>query len=228
MRILIVDDEFELANIYRKVLTGYGKTADIALDLKAAKQKFLAVQYDLILLDMNLTDGSGIELLEEIRLVNKKIPIIIISAQNIDTQIAKTLKIGADDYMVKPVNYDVLDARISAVIRRNQAEITNEKVIGKLVIDYSNRRIMYDKQPIILTNKEYEIFLIIVSTYPDYCSTEMIVEKSYDEYFDPSSTVLRVHISKLKKKLNQAADYELLFLKRGWGYNICAEKPKEK
>lgn len=223
MKILIIEDQFELANIYREVLNKHIISSDIALNAKEAMMKLKNKDnvYDMILLDLNLPDMSGMELLQEIRVIDKKISVIIISAQNQDESIIKGLNYGADDYLVKPINFDELIARINVINRRKKERWSNLVEIENIRIDYNLNTVYVNDEILKLSNKEFTILSLLVDNYPAYVDKTLIFNSLYDEYYDENSSALRVHIYNLKKKLTKSMGYNVIDNEKNKGYRLC-------
>ncbi|WP_291581756.1 response regulator transcription factor [Clostridium sp. UBA6640] len=220
MRILIIEDDKDLANITKKSLEEFGFCSDIGNNGYDGEEKASINEYDAILLDLNLPDKDGLDVLNFMR--NKEIltPIIIVTARDEVKQRAMGLDLGADDYLVKPFDLIELRARIQAVVRRFYGRVNSEIKIGELTIDPKIRIAKYDSKEIKLSAKEFDILEYIATKHPHVVSSEDIAEHIYDEFFDPFSSVLRVHISNLKKKLKSVAELDILITLKGKGYRL--------
>lgn len=196
MRVLIIEDNVEILKCMKVELEKSGLYVDIANNGLEGEEKAYVNEYDVILLDLSLPDKDGTEILKYLRKENIETPIIIITAS---IEITKGLNLGADDYIVKPFNMDELNARIQAVLRRFRGRGNPNIVLNQLIIDPISRRANYDKKRIDLTTKEFDILEYLAIKYPAIVSSEEILEHTYDESFDSFSSVLRVHIAKLRK-----------------------------
>ena len=221
MRVLIIEDNQELSTSMKAGLKQEKISVDLAYTGIAGEEKAFVNSYDAILLDLNLPDKDGLEILSFLRQSKVETPIIIITARDEIQERAKGLDFGADDYLVKPFDLLELNARLRAIIRRFHGRTTPQITIGKLVVNPVCRQVIYDQKVISLKPKEYDILLCIVENYPAIVPIAKIAEHVYDDDFDPSSSVLRVHMARLKKKLADAADRELLKNIRSKGYQIC-------
>ncbi len=218
MKVLIVEDVFEIASAYRNELKNHNIISDIAPNIKEANSKLQTNEYDIALLDINLPDGSGVDLLNSIRLSGKNIGIIMITARTEDELLVQSLNEGADDYLQKPVKYYELISRINAVYRRMQSRVTSNFILNNIEIDFSSSVILVDQEPIKVTKKEFLVIEKLCRTYPGYASTEQINAAINDEY-DVSSASIRVHIYNLKKKLEQSNVN--LENTKNLGYRLC-------
>lgn len=220
MRVLIIEDNVEILKCMKVELEKPGLYVDIANNGLEGEQKAYVNEYDVILLDLSLPDKDGMEILKYLRKENIETPIIIITAS---IEITKGLNLGADDYIVKPFNMDELNARIQAVLRRFRGRGNPNIVLNQLIIDPISRRANYDKKRIDLTTKEFDILEYLAIRYPAIVSSEEILEHTYDESFDSFSSVLRVHIAKLRKKLKKTTGKDILLTTRGKGYSLFFE-----
>ena len=220
MRVLIIEDNVEILKCMKVELEKSGLYVDIANNGLEGEEKAYVNEYDVILLDLSLPDKDGMEILKYLRKENIETPIIIITAS---IEITKGFNLGADDYIVKPFNMDELNARIQAVLRRFRGRGNPDIVLNQLIIDPISRRANYDKKRIDLTTKEFDILEYLAIRYPAIVSSEEILEHTYDESFDSFSSVLRVHIAKLRKKLKKTTGKDILLTTRGKGYSLFFE-----
>ncbi|CEQ22041.1 DNA-binding response regulator [[Clostridium] sordellii] len=223
MRVLMIEDNKDLACNVKLGLEKEGLVVDIANNGEDGDEKAFINDYDIILLDLNLPDKDGIEMLEFFRKNKLNTPIIIVTARDGVSELAKGLDLGADDYIIKPFQIIELRARIQAVIRRFYGRTNPTIEVGPLSINPSSRKVYVYGNEVKLGTKEFDILEYIASRNPDIVSGIDIAEHVYDEYFDPLSSVLRVHIARLKKKLKAVSGKEILITTRGIGYSICEE-----
>ncbi|WP_333661113.1 response regulator transcription factor [Chishuiella changwenlii] len=168
MKILIIEDEVELAKSMEEYLSEENYLCEIAFSFKEAMDKIFTFNYDCILLDITLPDGNGLKILEELKKENKQdgviiiIIIIIISAKNsIDDKI-KGLHIGADDYLTKPFHLSELTARIYSLIRRKQFNNSNIIIQDELEIDVLAKTVSFNNKLIELTKKEFDLLIYFI------------------------------------------------------------------
>lgn len=223
MRLLIIEDNIELATSMKKGLEKINFKVDVSNDGEDGQEKAFINEYDVILLDLNLPDMDGIDVLKLLRSKNVTTPIIIITARDEVDDLAVGLDNGADDYITKPFKLLEVRARIHAVVRRFHGRTNPIINIGKIELNPINRKVYIDGEEVNLAIKEFDILEYICYKYPAVVSSEEIVEHVYDENFDPFSSVLRVHISRLKNKINTAYNKEVLINVRGKGYLLCVE-----
>jgi two-component system response regulator QseB len=224
MRLLIIEDEKDLALVMKRGLEDRGFTVDVSNTGMEGEEKALANRYDAVLLDLNLPDKDGLDVLTYMREQEIQTPVIIITARHAVSERTNGLNIGADDYIVKPFDFEELKARIQAVIRRSYGRTKNEINIGRVRIDTNTRKAFVNGLEMALSAKEFDILEYLARRHPDTVSSEDITEHVYDEYFDPFSSVLRVHIANLRKKLTAAGGEGLLVTVKGMGYRLCVEE----
>ena len=223
MRLLIIEDNIVLADSMKTGLEKAGFHVDVSYTGAGGEERAYVNGYDAILLDLNLPDKDGIDILKFLRKSNIETPVIIITARDEIEERALGLDLGADDYLTKPFQLLELRARVQAVIRRFHGRTNPQIVINGLIINPSARTAEIDGEPLILVAKEFDILEYISTRHPAIVSSEEIAEHVYDEDFDPFSSVLRVHLTRLRKKLSAAAGYEVLITMRGKGYSLCVK-----
>lgn len=224
MRILVIEDNIELANSMKVGLEKMNFKVDVSNTGENGEEKATVNEYDVILLDLNLPDMDGIEVLSCLRKASINTPIIIITARDKVVELALGLDTGADDYITKPFQLLEIRARIHAVIRRFHGRTNPIINIGKLQLNPITRTVHIDNKQVIMATKEFDILEYICYKHPAVVSSEEIAEHIYDEGFDPFSSVLRVHIARLKKKLSNVYGDDVLTNIRGKGYILCVEK----
>lgn len=176
-----------------------------------------------MLLDFNLPDKDGIDILRHLRSKKIETPVIIGSARDEIEERAMGLDLGADDYRTKPFDLLELRARVQAVIRRFHGRTNPVIEVGPLRINPLSRVAKWDEQEVPLSVKEFDILEYIAEKHPAVVSGEEIAEHIYDEGFDPFPSVLRVHLTRLRKKLSEAARKTVLITIRGKGYSLCVD-----
>lgn len=221
MRLLIVEDEPDILTALQRGLKQEGYAVDAAATGEQALESISVTNYDLILLDINLPDLSGLSIIKSLRDKHNETRIMIISAnKSIDDRI-RGLDLGANDYMVKPFDFGELCARIRAMLRRNFTPEPSLLVNGKLSIDQNKHRVTYGGAEIVLTKKEYEVLAYLMQQGRRMISAEELLEHVWDENADPFSQVIRVHIYSLRKKLSQATGgKETITTVKGVGYGL--------
>jgi DNA-binding response OmpR family regulator len=222
MKILIVEDEKELLNNMVRYLQSENFLCEKAEDYKTALDKIDGYDYDCVLLDVNLPDGNGLSLLEDLKKNGKTDGVIIISARDSLTDRIRGLNLGADDYLIKPFHLSELNARVSAVIRRRRFNGQNIIVINDITLDLLAKVIYIRDRPVELTRKEYDLLLFLVTNKNRVISKNAIAEHlsgSQIDYVD-SFDFIYTHIKNLKRKLAQAGGGDYIKSLYGSGYKF--------
>ena len=224
MRILIIEDLIDISYIMKSELEKYGYSVDVSNNGEEGEEKAYVNSYDVILLDLLLPDKSGIDILRFLR--NNKIntPVIVVSARSEESIIIQALNIGADDFIIKPFGYEVLNSKIQAVVRRYYGRVSPNVVIGDMEINQISKKVCINNKNVNLSNREFAILEYIALNYPNSVSSEDIVEHIYDERFNEFSSVIRVHIAKIRRKLKLVSGKSFLYTQKGIGYYVSTEK----
>lgn len=222
MRLLVVEDEPDLADVIARGLRRDGHAVDIATRADEADLKLRSAGYDLVVLDWNLPDGSGLELCQA--LVSGELPtlegdrprILMLTARDdVDDRVAG-LDSGADDYVVKPFAFAELSARVRALIRRD-TESNPVITVGPLEIDHARFVARRNGEKLDLTAKEFALLYYFMANAGAVMSQEHLLEHVWDEMADPLTNVVRVTVSNLRKKLG---DPPLITTVAGRGYRL--------
>ncbi|PIR58964.1 MAG: DNA-binding response regulator [Candidatus Pacebacteria bacterium CG10_big_fil_rev_8_21_14_0_10_56_10] len=218
MKILIVEDDRILAKNLQKVLLKDG----FAVDTTHAKEDGLVEtevnEYDCIVLDINLPDGSGFDLLSELRRTENQTPIIIVTARGDVEDRIKGLNLGADDYVPKPIDSYELIARIRAVIRRNSQKSLPVISVNGLTLKPAEHIAVVNDQPLDLTAKEFAVLEYLAQHSGQAITRAMLMEHIWGSDFDTFSNVIDVYISNLRRKLEKHSQARLITTIRGKGY----------
>lgn len=224
MKILIIEDENQLAESILIYLEKEKYVCETASNFREAQEKIGSYQYDCILLDITLPDGSGLSLLKQLKRENKLDGVIIISAKNSLDDRIEGLNLGADDYLPKPFHLSELGARIAAIIRRKQFQGANKIVIKELSIDVNLRKVLVFSEEVSLTRKEFDLLLFLISNKNRVVSKNAIAEHlSGDDadMFDNYDFVY-AHMKNMKKKLMEAGCADYFKTIYGLGYKFEA------
>lgn len=197
MKILIVDDEKPILNLIRSSLTNAGYRCDTAEDGGQALEKIDSGKYDLILLDIMLPEVDGLELMEYIRPLG--IPVIFLTAKNTISDKVKGLRMGAEDYMVKPFEIAELIARVEVVLRRYY-KMEESFFINGLVVDCNSMKVARDGKEIQLTPKEFELLTLFCRIPNVALYREKIYERVWGGEMPYGSKTVDLHVQRLRKK----------------------------
>jgi DNA-binding response OmpR family regulator len=227
MKILIIEDELALAESIGLYLTDEGYVCELAYDYSSASFKINAYDYDCVIVDINLPDGNGLDIIRELKKSRAPSGIIIISARNsLDDRITG-LDIGADDYLVKPFNLSELNSRVKSVIRRVFFSGSDEIVFNEIRIDTNAIQVYVNDELVNLTKKEYDLLIFFVSNKNRVLTKESIGENVWGDYADTLSSFdfIYTHIKNLRKKLMDkgAADYLENMYGVGYKFNTTSQ-----
>jgi DNA-binding response OmpR family regulator len=204
MRILLVEDDFRLAETLAEALSDRHYVVDIVTDGEAGWQQVKAVEYDLLLLDLMLPELDGIGLCHRLRSHGYKLPILMLTAcDTIDDEI-NGLDGGADDYIVKPIDLQKLFARIRALLRRGNVASSPILEWGDLHLNPSTYEVYYKQSPIHLTPKEYAILELLLRNGRRVLSRSTILDRVWSSESPPEEHTIKVHIRGLRQKLKAA------------------------
>lgn len=220
MKILVIEDEKELADNIGNYLSGESYVCEFANTFAHAVDKTDQYNYDCILLDIMLPGGDGMRILEDLKKKNKQDGVIIISAKDSLDDKVKGLQLGADDYLAKPFHLPELAARIYAVIRRKQFGSVNIIEQNELSIDLLAKTVKVNNNEVILTKKEFELLLLFIGNKNKVISRSALAEHLSGDIADmlENHDFVYAHIKNLKKKLNDAGCENYLKTIYGSGY----------
>lgn len=220
MKILIIEDEQELAQSIAEYLSEESYLCEFAATYNQALDKIETYHYDCVLLDIMLPDGNGMKILEELKRQDKQDGVIIISAKNVLDDKIKGLQIGADDYLTKPFHLAELAARIYSVIRRKQFGNSNTVQQNELQIDLLAKTVSVNNELITLTKKEFDLLLYFIGNKNRVISKSTLAEHLSGDFADmlDNHDFVYAHIKNLKKKLNDAGYDNHLKTIYGTGY----------
>ncbi|ASK29171.1 DNA-binding response regulator [Chryseobacterium sp. T16E-39] len=220
MKILIIEDEAELAKSISEYLSEEDYLCEFASSFLEATNKIEMFQYDCILLDIMLPDGNGLKILEELKKQNKQDGVIIISAKNALDDKINGLQMGADDYLTKPFHLSELLARIYSVIRRKQFNNSNTVQQGELQIDLLAKKVSINHQTVALTKKEFDLLIYFIGNKNKVISKSTLAEHLSGDFADmlDNHDFVYAHVKNLKKKLYDAGCDHYLKTVYGTGY----------
>ncbi len=222
MKILIVEDEKPIADSISSYLQEDGYLCDCAENLAAAKEKSWNFEYDCILLDINLPDGNGMDMISFVKSSKAKAGIIVVSAKNAIEDKINGLELGADDYLPKPFDLAELNARIKAVLRRRNFEGDEVLRFGEIEVVPFRKEVKVNDQLITLTKKEYELLLYFISNPDRVIAKETIAERLWGEYsFSADSfDFIYSHLKNLRKKIQEKGGGDYIQTVYGLGYKF--------
>lgn len=225
MKVLIIEDEKELLSNILKYLSSENYICESASDYTTADEKIFVNEYDCIIVDIMLPDGSGLNLLEKIKEKDKNTGIIIISAKNSLDDKLYGLEKGSDDYLTKPFHLSELNARIKAILRRRQASGLNLIEVNEIIINMDSEEVFVNNKKVDLTLKEYQLLYFFVLNKNKVIRKQSIVERLWpDEYDFNSYDFIYVHLTNLRKKLTAQGCKDYIKTVYGIGYKFIIEE----
>lgn len=218
MRVLLVEDDNRIAAFVAKGLRESSYAVDIATDGDEATYMASINSYDLFILDINLPKKDGFDVCRELRDSGNKRPILMLTARDAIEDRISGLDTGADDYLTKPFEFRELLARSRALLRRHAEIRAPHIVIADLQIDTTSRTVQRAGKHIELTTKEYSLIEFLAINKGRVVGREEISEHVWDDSFDPFSNLIEVYIKRLRTKLDEGYDFQLIQTRRGAGY----------
>jgi two-component system copper resistance phosphate regulon response regulator CusR len=219
MRVLIIEDEKKLSAFIAKGLAQEGFSVDTAASAAEAEKQTLNGVYDLIVMDVNLPDGDGFTLLEELRRQGDATPVIMLTARGSVDDKVRGLETGANDYLTKPFSFRELVAR-ARVLMRTAEKNTDVLAAGDLTLDVRARKAVRAGKTIELTNKEFALLEILLRNAGRPVSRAVLWEHAWEGSFEVDSNVLDVHVGRLRRKIDAGAGDKLVRTVYGVGYKI--------
>lgn len=220
MKILIIEDEQEIAQSIKNYFKDNGIQCETAQNYSLALNKIENYDYDCILLDLMLPDGDGFDILRELKRKNKTEGVIVISAkENLETRI-EGFNLGADDYLTKPFHLAELLVRLQALIRRKNFKGSNSIIFNEITIDILSKSVTVNDQKLDLTKKELDLLLFLIGNEDKVLSKAAIAEHLSGDMADmlDNHDFIYAHIKNLKKKINQAGGSDYIKTVYGLGY----------
>jgi DNA-binding response OmpR family regulator len=221
MRVLVVEDDTQLAEVLNEALNDRQYAVDLVRDGEQAWEFITALSYDLIVMDLTLPKLDGISLCQRLRSRNITAPVLMLTARDTIADKITGLDAGADDYMVKPFDVQELMARVRALLRRGSSTIAAGIAWGDLKLDSSTYEVTYDGQPLPLTPKEYALLELLVSSGRRVLSRSGIIERIWSLQDPPTEETVKSHIKGLRQKLKSVgAPDDFIETVHGLGYRL--------
>ena len=224
MRLLVVEDNVQLAELLTKGLRTAGYETDVLSSLEEASMVLRTTFYAALILDLGLPDGDGLALLREIRHRDNPIPVIVITARGGLNDRVHGLRSGADDYLVKPFALEELIARLEAQLRRPGHLLGSSLRIANLEFDTRNRQASIDDQPQVLSARETEVLELLMRSKGRVVSKKQVEDHMFGHSGDVASNAIEVYVHRLRKQLSERGAKVQVHTIRGVGYLIAEEK----
>ena len=219
MRVLVVEDDPQVARQLETTLARSGYVVDVARDGKEGQFLGDTEPYDAVILDLGLPGIEGLAVIEHWRRQGRNMPVLILTARDTWREKVNGLRAGADDYLAKPFALEEALARIEALIRRTSGHASAVLRCGPIELDTSTRRVALDQQPVALTALEFRALSYLMHHPKAIVSKTELTEHIYDQDFDRDSNVIEVLINRLRKKLGAG----VIRTHRGRGYTLGTE-----
>jgi DNA-binding response OmpR family regulator len=225
MKILVVEDEIEMQKSITRYLELEKNIVEVANDFNSAYEKIQVYEYDCVLLDITLPNGNGLDLIKSIKNSRPKTGIIIISAKNSFDDKIDGLNLGADDYLPKPFHLPELNARIKALIRRNNFDGVDVITINEITLYPDERKVLISNSPINLTSKEFDLLVYFIANKNRVIQKNAVVEHLWGDSADQFDNFdfIYNHVKNLRKKLLAARCNDYIQSIYGIGYTFKTE-----
>ena len=223
MRILIVEDDKDTLSYIAKGLTEAGHRPEVASTGIDGLHRASTEDFDALIVDRMLPEMDGLEIVKQLREKNIHTPILILSALGDVDDRVQGLKTGSDDYLTKPFAYSELLARLDAIVRRVDASVTTTQlVVDDLTLNLLTREVTRAGQKIDVLPTEFRILEVLMRYSGQVVTRTMLLEKVWDYNFDPQTSIIDVHISRLRTKIDKQFDKPLIHTIRGSGYMLSS------
>lgn len=222
MKILIVEDEIELLDSMASYLKNEDFICETANSFFDAEDKIVSFNYDIIILDITLPDGSGIDLLKLVKEQSSKTGVLIVSAKNSLDDKLKGLDLGADDYITKPFHLAELNSRVNSLIRRRNFDGDEFIEFNEIRVDPSSKEVTVHGKLIELTKKEFNLLLYFITNKNKVLTKESIAEHLWGDDIEMADSYdfIYTHMGNLRKKINKLGGNNYLQTMYGLGYKF--------
>ena len=222
MDLLVVEDDAVLGKAVQRGLSEAGYNCTWVRNGKKGLELAETQQYDAVVLDLMLPDLSGLEVLKQLRGQGIQTPVVVLTALGGVEDRVQGLKLGADDYLVKPFAFPELTARLEAVCRRTIARPSNTIKVGPLSLDLATRRASREGKELDLTPTEFSLLEFLMRYAGLVVTRKMLCEHLWDSDWEGATNVIEVHINRLRSKIDRGFDEPLIHTVRGRGYVVRA------
>ena len=220
MRVLLIEDDVTIARLLKEGLEDESYAVDVANDGSEGYRTAVADDYDVIILDIMLPGMNGYEVCRALRNDGNKTPILMLTARDTERDIVEGLDTGADDYLAKPFSFDVLLARIRALLRRPNEKLEEILQVGDLKLDPSSKKVTRASQEINLTAKEYGVLEYLMRNKGKVLSKEQIISHVWDFDADVLPNNVELFIMFLRRKIDKPFESKLIHTVSGFGYKL--------
>jgi DNA-binding response OmpR family regulator len=221
MKILIVEDEQRVGRFVEKALAEQNYAARLVGSCSAARDAAVEAPFDIVVLDLGLPDGDGMELLRDWRKRGYDIPVLILSARDAVEDRIQGLNLGADDYLPKPFSIDELVARVRSLLRRQSANKTTVLARGPIRLDLVSHSATSDGRKVDLTRREIALLELFLQNPNRLLTRTFIAERVWEASYDLQTNLIDVYIRRLRRKLETTPGHPLITTVRGSGYQLA-------
>jgi len=220
LKILIIEDEEPLCNSIITYLSKENYECKVALTFKRGEERIYEKEFDIFIVDLNLPDGDGLDLIKIIKKKDYSPGVIIVTARDSIKERTRGLDLGADDYITKPFHMAELNSRIKSLIRRLKFEGSNDIVFDAVKVDLEQKKVEINNHPLDLTKTEYEILIYFISNKERVITKDSLVEYIWGDWTDAFDSLdfVYTHIRNLRKKIRQAGGKDYISTVYGIGY----------
>jgi two-component system OmpR family response regulator len=222
MRILVAEDETKIADFIKSGLEEMGHSVELLSDGDSAYRLARSSQFDALILDIMLPGRDGLSILKNLRAQKNPVPILIVTARSELNERLEGFQLGADDYLTKPFYLEELIARLHTIVRRSSGQAHSVIEAGGLSLNVMKRVATFQSQPIELTNREFALLEYMTQSPGRVFTRTQIYEHVWGFDFDPGTNLVDVYIRRIRGKLKEIHDKELIATVRGTGYKIEA------
>jgi DNA-binding response OmpR family regulator len=226
LRVLVIEDDAMVARVVSRSLEQDEYAVDVSDNATDGTERALRDAYDAILLDLELPDRDGLEVVRALRAAGSATPILIMTGRDDDEHVVRGLDAGADDYILKPVSTDVLKARVRAAVRRGGSGPPDQLRLGALTVDRLARTVTANATQIPLTPKEFAMLEYLMLHAEQVVPRSELLEHVWNMHFDPGSNVVDAHVARLRQKMRRVITTPEIRTERGVGF-MLSERPDE-
>jgi len=222
MRILIAEDDVALASFVKKGLEAEHYATDVSADGEQSRAMASELDYDLVVLDLNMPRLDGVAVLRYLRTKKPSMPILVLTGRARVEDRVQCLDLGADDYLIKPFSFTELSARIRALLRRSHLPAESVLEVDDLKLDRVERKVERGGKRIELTSKEFGLLEYLMRNAGRRITRAMIIEHVWNLSFDTCTNVVDVYVNYLRRKVDDGHEKRLIHTIRGVGYELSA------
>jgi len=219
MHVLVVEDDAEVARLIRLGLSGSGIETTVVADGRRGLAQALSGEFSAVVLDLSLPDVDGLNVLRALREVSE-IPVVVLTARGSTSERVEGLRLGADDYLLKPFAAEELEARLRAVMRRSRQSVAEGGALSFAGVELNpaRREVGYDGKPVTLTRREFDLLRFFLENPGVVVTRDMILERVWGWGYAGSSNIVDVYVGNLRTKLQEQGAPMLIQTVRGVGY----------